>query len=128
MFLSTPMGRDILRGVPARSTCYLPAAPPARHGLEDLYLFAVFADDQMADVDEALVAGVGVLVVVEVEIMISGRWVRWVRGILIHVNLLSRLAGSRGVRGFCGAICVLAPSILLLYNRPCQTMIRQDHP
>lgn len=29
-------------------------------------------------------------------ILVLGRWVRWVRGRLIHVNLLSRLAGSRG--------------------------------
>jgi hypothetical protein len=36
-------------------------AAAAGHGLEDLYLFAVVADDQMPDVDDALVAGVGAL-------------------------------------------------------------------
>jgi hypothetical protein len=32
---------------------------PTRHGLDDLYLFAVLADDQMADVDSALNTGAG---------------------------------------------------------------------
>jgi hypothetical protein len=37
-------------------------------------------------------------------VVILGGWMRWVRGRLIHVNLLYRLAGSRGVGGFCGTI------------------------
>jgi hypothetical protein len=64
----TVMGRDTPKDTPARSTCYLPAAPPARHGLEDLYLFAVFAFDHMADVDHAAVAAVG--------FFLLGGWVR----------------------------------------------------
>jgi hypothetical protein len=43
------------------------------HGLYDLYLFAVLFD-QMADIDDALVAGVRMIL-----IMIRSRWVRWVR-------------------------------------------------
>jgi hypothetical protein len=41
-----------------------------RHGLNDLNLFAV-VDDQMADVDDALVAGVLMILVV-----ILSRWAR----------------------------------------------------
>jgi hypothetical protein len=36
-------------------------ASPTRNGLDDLDLFAVVTDDQMTDVDDALVAGVGAL-------------------------------------------------------------------
>jgi len=39
--------------------CFCAAA--AGQGLDDLYLFAVVADDHMTDVDDALVAGVGAL-------------------------------------------------------------------
>jgi hypothetical protein len=53
------MGRDTPKDTPARSTCYLPAATTARHGLEDLYLFAVFAYEKVADVDHAAVAVAG---------------------------------------------------------------------
>jgi len=45
----------------------------------------------------AIVTDVRGLVLIVVEIMISGRWMRWVRGRLIHVNLLCRLAGLREV-------------------------------
>jgi hypothetical protein len=49
------------RAAPARLPIYFFGAAAAGHGLEDLYLFAVVADDQMPDVDDALVAGVGAL-------------------------------------------------------------------
>jgi hypothetical protein len=42
-----------------------------RHGLDDLNLFAVVVDDQMADVADALVAGVLMILV-----MILSRWAR----------------------------------------------------
>jgi hypothetical protein len=35
------------------------SASPARNGVEDLYLFAVFGNNKMADVDDAVYAGVG---------------------------------------------------------------------
>jgi hypothetical protein len=57
--LLSAKGRDTPKDTPARSTCYLPAAPPARHGLVDLYLFTVLAFDHMADVDHAGDAAVG---------------------------------------------------------------------
>jgi len=34
-------------------------ATAVRHGLEDLYLFTIVADDQMADEDRAVHAGTG---------------------------------------------------------------------
>jgi len=49
--------------------------------VHDLDLFAV-GDDEMADVDVAVQARVRAVLVV-VEIMISGEWVRWVRGRLL---------------------------------------------
>ena len=59
------------------------SASPARNGVEDLYLFAVFGDNEMADVDEALVAGVGtqaletrVVRLYGVVVILSG----WLRG------------------------------------------------
>ena len=70
-------------------------AAAAGHGLDDLYLFAVLVDDKMANVDDAFETGVGVVLAV-VEIRISGGWVRWVRGRLIHVNTSSVLAVPPG--------------------------------
>jgi hypothetical protein len=49
----------------------------ARDGLEDLDLFAgTGVLDNMPDVDDALVAGVGALVLT---VVLLGGWVRWVR-------------------------------------------------
>jgi hypothetical protein len=50
-------------------------ASPTRHGVYDLYLFAVLFD-QVADVDDAIGAGVGAISI------LSG-WVRWVCGRLL---------------------------------------------
>jgi hypothetical protein len=47
-------------------------ATAARDGVDDLYLVAVVDDDQMADVDDALEADVGMF-------LTFGRWVRGVR-------------------------------------------------
>jgi len=55
----------------------------------------------MPDVHDAISAGVGALEAGVMRlygvVVILGGWVRWVRGRLIHVNLLDRLAGLRGV-------------------------------
>jgi hypothetical protein len=49
----------------------------ARDGLEDLDLFAgTGVLDNMPDVDDVLVAGVGALVLT---VVLLGGWVRWVR-------------------------------------------------
>jgi hypothetical protein len=63
-------------------------ATSARNEVEVVDLFAVLFD-QAADVDDALIAGVGMF-------LAFGGWVRVGCARLIHVNLLSRLAGSRG--------------------------------
>jgi hypothetical protein len=70
--------------------------------------------DKATDVDDALVAGGGSLVLVDVEIMISGRWVRWVRGRLIHVNPLSRLAAPRRCSRTCRGLLVIYGQYILL--------------
>jgi len=44
-------------------------AAPTRNGLDDLYLVAVVTYDQMADVDDAISAGEGV-------VLVFGGWVR----------------------------------------------------
>jgi hypothetical protein len=81
-------------------------ATPARHGFEDLDLFAgTGVLDKMANVDDTLVAGVGALeagVVRLYGVVVLGRWVRGMRGRLIHVNSSILLAGSRGVRAPAG--------------------------
>src|SRR5215218_4465444 len=82
-------------------------AAAARSGIDDLDLFPVFADNEMTDEDSAIVAGVGALQAGVVHlygvVVILGAWVRVVR--YSHgVNLLGRLAGSRGVGGLCGTI------------------------
>jgi hypothetical protein len=64
------------------------SASPTRHGLDDLDLFAVLFY-QKADVDDAVEAGVQVIVI------FSG-WVRGMRGRLIHVNTSSVLAAPPG--------------------------------
>ena len=75
-------------------------AAAAGQRLDPLDLFArLLVDGGVAEVDVPVQARVRVVL-----ILISGRWV---------VSA--------------GPFCVLALSILLLYNRPCQTMIRQDH-
>jgi hypothetical protein len=71
----------------------LPVAVPTHHSLKDLDLFAVLALDHVADEYPAVDTGVGALVLA---VVILGRWVRVGCARLIHVNLLSRLAGSRG--------------------------------
>jgi len=68
-----------------------------------LDLFAVVVDDELGDRYPSRVAGVGALVVVVVILILSG-WVRGTCAKLIHVNLLRRLAGLRGVPTTCGAI------------------------
>ena len=81
----------------------------------------------------AIGAGVGAL---EASVMhlygvvvLLGRWVRGCARLCgVHSLTPFLWAGSRGVGDSRGAICVLAPSIILLYNRPCQKMIRRDHP
>jgi hypothetical protein len=60
----------------------------------------------------AIVAGVGALVLVVVILILSG-WVRWVRGRLIHVNLLVRLAGSGLLLGGHSAGPFLCPRPML---------------
>jgi hypothetical protein len=74
-------------------------------------LFAVLV--HVTDEHPAIYAGVGALVLV-VAVVILGGWVRRARGRLTHVNLLSRLAGSRGVGSTCGAIYVVS----LFYYTP----------
>jgi hypothetical protein len=58
-------------------------AAAARNGLDDFDLFAIVADDQMTDVDDALVAGVGALEASVVRlygvVVVLGRWKRGVR-------------------------------------------------
>jgi hypothetical protein len=94
----------------------------AGHGLEDFRLFTgTGVLGKMPDVDDAISAGVGALAVVEVEIVISGGWVRWMR--YSHgVNLLSRLAGSRGVSGSCGTIFT-SKDLRVLNHRSCADSI-----
>src|SRR5215208_8172542 len=88
--------------------CSFFGAAAAGDGLYDLSLFAgTGVLDKVPDVDDAIVAGVGALQASVVRlygvVVILGAWVRVVR--YSHgVNLLVRLAGSRGVRGFCGTI------------------------
>jgi hypothetical protein len=87
-------------------------AAAAWEGLEDLDLFAATgALDNMPDVDDALVAGVGAFKTGVMRlygvVVLLGRWVRVGCARLIHVNLLSRLAGLRGVTSTCGAIYVV---------------------
>jgi hypothetical protein len=65
-------------------------ATAARDGLEDLYLFAgTGVLDKVPDVDDAIGAGVGA-------IMFLSRWVREMRGRLVHVNTSSVLAAPPG--------------------------------
>ncbi len=83
-------------------------ATAARNEVDDLYLFAgTGVLDKMPDVDDALYTGVGALEAGVMRlyggVVIPGGWVRVVR--YSHgVNLLVRLAGSRGVGDSCGAI------------------------
>jgi hypothetical protein len=58
------------------------SASPTRKGVDNLDRFAVLFD-QMADVDNAVVAGVGALVVVVVILILSG----WVRGLRCRLTL-----------------------------------------
>src|SRR5829696_8525843 len=65
-------------------------AAAARQRLDSLNLFArLFIDGGVAEVDVPVQARMRV-------VLLFGGWVRWVRGRLIHVNLLSRLAGPPG--------------------------------
>jgi len=88
-------------------------AAAARHALvlDDLAIKVVLGLDNAAKEHPAVHAGVGALqagvmrlygVVVNL-----GGWGRGMCARLIHVNLLVRLAGSRGVGGFCGTISFL---------------------
>jgi hypothetical protein len=79
----------------------------ARDGLEDLYLFAgTGVLDNMPDVDDAIVAGVGTLEAGVMRLygvgMILDGWVRGLRGRLIHVNTSSVLAAPPGSCYSCG--------------------------
>jgi len=68
------------------------AAAAARHGLYDLDLFTgTGVLDNMADIDDALYAGVRD----DVAVLLGG-WVRVGCARLIHVNLLVRLAAPPG--------------------------------
>jgi len=65
-------------------------ASPTRDGVHDLGLFAgTGVLDKVPDVDNAIGAGVGALVLVEVEIVISGSWVRMGCTRLLHVHRAS---------------------------------------
>jgi hypothetical protein len=67
-------------------------AAAARNGLYDLDLFAgTGVLDKVPDVDDAIGAGVGMILVV-----ICSRWVRGLRGRLIHVNSSDLLAAPPG--------------------------------
>jgi hypothetical protein len=62
-------------------------AAATRNGLKDLDLFAVFTDDQVPDVDDAIETGVGALEsgvvrLYGVVVILSG-WVCWARGRLL---------------------------------------------
>jgi hypothetical protein len=83
--------------------------------LDNLAIKVVLGLDNAAKEHPAVNAGVGaleagVMRLYGVVVILGGR-VRWVRGRLIHVNLLARLAGSRGVCGFCGTISFLTPTV-----------------
>jgi hypothetical protein len=66
-------------------------ASPTGNGLYDLDL-AVGASVEMPDEDDAIGAGVRVIMIS----MILSRWVRGLRGRLIHVNTSSVLAAPPG--------------------------------
>jgi hypothetical protein len=80
-------------------------ASPTRNGLDDLDLFAVVTDDQMTDVDDALVAGVGALKAgvmrLNSVVGILSRWVRmgWLDSVVSTVNLQVLWAGPREILG-----------------------------
>ena len=95
--------------------CSFFGAAAAGDGLYDLSLFAgTGVLDKVPDLDDAIVAGVGALqalgagVVCFYGVVVGVRVVRYSHG----VNLLVRLAGSRGVRGSCGTIYVMERIIL----------------
>jgi hypothetical protein len=78
-------------------------AAATRNGLYDLDLFAVFTDDQVPDVDDAIETGVGALEsgvvrLYGVVVILSG-WVRWARGRLLcgHWRLTLLWPGGPGL-------------------------------
>src|SRR5215208_1973763 len=80
--LSSPVRKSVTRRI---SRLLAGDTLAARNGVDDLYLVAVVVDDQIADVDDALVAGVraqaleaGVVRLYGVVVILGG-WVRWVR-------------------------------------------------
>jgi hypothetical protein len=87
-------------------------ATAARHGLDDLDLFAGLFD-QMADVDDTLVAGVGALEAGVVRlygvVLLLGRWVRGcARLSRVHSDLQVCVGRVPGCSSTCGAIYVVA--------------------
>jgi hypothetical protein len=75
----------------------------------------------------AVVAGVGVVLAVMVSCCREGI-AGWRYDVIVHSFSSSLWAGSRGALTPAGPFTYLTTPIILLYNRPCQTMIRQDQP
>jgi hypothetical protein len=92
-------------------------ASPTRYGLDDLDLFTVLFD-QMADVHNAFVTGVGAqaletrVVRLYSVVVILGGWVRWVRGRLVLGHWSLTLLWSRPLRCLLGRLTVRAVSYL----------------